>query len=109
MGLSERDLRVLDEMERDLGTSDPGMILRMSRRHAHLGRAALMVATLIVGVGALFAGAALAGSLLIVGVLVSVAGFVLMVGASWQLCFGRTRNGLVKRTAGGRSSRSTTN
>lgn len=109
MGLSERDLRVLDEMERDLDTSDPAMIRRMSRRHAHLGQAALTVATLIVGVGALFAGAVLAGSFLVLGVLVSVAGFALMVGASWQLCFGRTRNGLMKRTAGGRSSRSTTN
>lgn len=46
MGLSERDIRVLDEMERDLDRSDPGMVLRVWRRRAHLGRAVLTVVIL---------------------------------------------------------------
>jgi hypothetical protein len=104
MGLSERDRRILNEMERDLGTSNPGLFLRISRRHAHLGRTALTVALFLLGVGALVGGAVLAGGFLLAGVLVSVAGFALMLGTGWQLCDQGAWNSVGKRTPPSRRS-----
>jgi hypothetical protein len=105
----KRDLQVLDERERDLDRSDQGMILRMPRRRANLGRAALNVATLLFGVGVLGAAAVVAGGFLIVEALVSVAGFVVRLGAGWQWVCAGTGSALVSGTRGGRSSRERAN
>ena len=89
MALSEYEQRRLDEIERALHRDDPhfagainiGAILRHRR---------LVVAAVgVIGLLALGAGAVLAQGLPVVGVAVSVLGFVAMVAGAWLFLPGR--------------------
>lgn len=104
MGLSERDHRLLDEMERDLVISDGPSFLQFGRRPAHIGRAAASGAVFLLGVGALVGGVVVAGAMLVVGAIISVVGFVLMLGPVWRLCNSRSWDIWARPPRGGPSS-----
>ncbi len=108
MALSERDQEVLSQIERGLDEADPRWSSRMSPkppRPSHLYLAGTMF---LLGIAMLVAGAMLAQGLLFLGVLVSVGGFGLMFGATWELCFGRSGLAGVARSRRANESRSTT-
>src|SRR5450631_3034055 len=79
MALSEFEQRKLDEIERALHRDDPGFVSAINmgamRRHGRFVAAVVFV----VGLLALVAGVVLAQGLPLVGVAVSVLGFVVMV------------------------------
>jgi Protein of unknown function (DUF3040) len=100
MALSEYEQRRLDEIERALHSDDPGFAGSINigaiRRHRRLVAAMVFVVGLLVLVG----GAVLAQDLLLIGVAVSVLGFVVMV-AGAGLFVGHRGPG---RTAGDRGA-----
>ena len=89
MALSEYEQRRLDDIERALHREDPhfaGAInIGAMRRHRRFVAAAVVV----VGLLALVGGAVLAQRLPVVGVPVSVLGFVAMVAGAWLVLSGR--------------------
>jgi hypothetical protein len=91
MALSEYEQRKLDEIERALRRADPGFAGTLNfaslRRHRRVVAAVIFATGLLVLVG----GAVLAQGPPMVGVAVSVLGFVTMVAAAGPLLPGRPR------------------
>ena len=89
MELSEYEQRKLDEIERALHRDDPGFAgsinIGAMRRHRRLVAAAVV----LIGVLLLVVGAILAQGLPLVGVAVSVLGFVVMVAGAGLFLRGR--------------------
>ena len=92
MALSEYERRKLDEIERALRRADPGFAGALNfaalRRHRRVVAAVVFAIGLLVLVG----GAVLAQGPPLVGVAVSVLGFVAMVAAAGPLLPGRPRS-----------------
>ena len=90
MELSEYEQRRLDEIERALHRDDPGFAGSINigtiRRHRRL----VCAAVFLTGVLVLVVGAVLAQGLPLVGVAVSVLGFVVMVAGAGLLLRGRS-------------------
>jgi len=93
MALSEFEQRKLDEIERALHRDDPGFVSAINmgamRRHGRFVAAVVFV----VGLLALVAGVVLAQGLPLVGVAVSVLGFVVMVAGAGLVVSGRPGTG----------------
>lgn len=92
MALSEYEQRKLDEMERSLHSDDPALSTILDsgviRRHRRVGAVLIFVGGLV----ALVAGAVAAQGLPIIGVVVSVLGFVAMFGGAGLFVAGRRRS-----------------
>lgn len=88
--LSEREQRALTELECDLRSSDPRWTASMTRRSRSAIRLGLAIGLLVAGLLVLLGGEIVAWSTLLPGVLIGVAGFVLMLGAAWEVSFGRS-------------------
>ena len=71
MALSDRELRLLAEMEQALSADDPGLVSTLTGARRRGPGAAIGVAALVVGIATLFAG------LIAQATLVGVAGFVI--------------------------------
>ncbi|MEY4036813.1 MAG: hypothetical protein RL201_194 [Actinomycetota bacterium] len=71
MALSDRELRLLAEMEQALSADDPGLVSTLTGARRRGPGAAIGVATLIIGIATLF------GGLIAQATLVGVAGFVI--------------------------------
>lgn len=71
MALSDRELRLLAEMEQALSADDPGLVSTLSGARRRGPRAAIGVAALVIGIATLF------GGLIAQATLVGVAGFVI--------------------------------
>ena len=93
MALSEFEQRKLDEIERALHRDDPGFVsaIKMGAMQRH-GRFVAAV-VFVVGLLALVAGVVLAQGLPLVGVAVSVLGFVVMVAGAGLFVSGRPGTG----------------
>ena len=106
MELSEYEQRKLDEIERSLHGDDPTLAtildIGVVRRH----RRVVAVVTFTGGLVALVAGAVTAQNLPVIGVVVSVLGFVAMFGGAGSFVAGRRRSRQVAAGTGhGRASR----
>ena len=71
MALSDRELRLLAEMEQALSADDPGLVSTLTGARRRGPGAAIGVAALVIGIATLFAG------LIAQATLVGVAGFVI--------------------------------
>ena len=91
MALSDDEQRTLDEMERMLGGDDPGFAARISLKHARRRRWLVSAALFIVGIGVLLAGLVTTAERAPVGVLISVAGLLIMIAAAVAVLFRRRR------------------
>ncbi len=92
MSLSERDRKLLNEIECGIRVADPTWHNRMDRVARRRTRPLVSAAILLLGLTALIGGDILGQANLLVGVLVSVGGFGAMVGAMWELSFCRPRS-----------------
>jgi hypothetical protein len=91
MALSEYEQRKLDEIERSLHSDDPALATILNSGLVRRHRRTVAAVTFVVGLVALLGGAVTALSLPLLGVVISVAGFVAMgVGAGLFLS-GRPR------------------
>ena len=91
MALSDDEQRTLDEMERMLGGDDPGFAARISLKHARRRRWLVSAALFVVGIGVLLAGLVTTAERAPVGVLISVAGLLIMIAAAVAVLFRRRR------------------
>ena len=105
MALSEYEQRTLDEIERALNSDDPGFACSINiaaiRRHRRLVAGMVFDVGLLVLVG----GAVLAQDLPLIGVAVSVLGFVMMVVGAGQFS---DRHGHGRTAGGGGANPGTT-
>jgi hypothetical protein len=103
MALSEYEQRKLDDIERSLHSDDPGLGAALGIGTVRGHRPG--VAVLIFGIGfvALIVGAITAQSLSVLGVVVSVLGFLMMVGGAGLFASGRPRPTRHARVGGGAS------
>ncbi|SDP45874.1 Protein of unknown function [Nakamurella panacisegetis] len=103
--LSDRERSALTQLEHDLRESDPRWAASMARRRRSAVRLGLAAVLLVVGLAGLVGGDILAGRMAIPGTALAVAGFVLMVGATWMLGFGSSSLPAVLRSLrrGGRT------
>jgi hypothetical protein len=82
MALSDDEQRTVDEMERMLAGDDPGFAARISLKHARRRRWIVSAALFVVGIGVLLAGLVTTAERAPVGVLISVAGLLIMIAAA---------------------------
>ena len=93
MALSDDEQRTLDEMERMLAGDDPGFAARISLKHARRRRWFVGAVLFVVGIGVLLAGLVTTAGSAPVGVLISVAGLLIMIAAAVAVLFRRRRHG----------------
>ena len=106
MALSEYEQRKLDEIERSLHSDDPALSTILDSGVIRRRRRVVAVLIFVGGLVALVAGAVAAQSLPIIGVVVSVLGFVAMFGGAGSFVAGRRRSRQVAAGTGhGRASR----
>ena len=82
MPLSEDDQRRLDEIERALQRDDPKFAAGQSLERLRWRRMVAAGAVVLIGMVLLVVGLAVTQAALVVGVIISVAGFVTMVGGA---------------------------
>ena len=92
MALSDDEQRMLDEMECMLAGDDPGFAARISLNHARRRRWIVSAALFVVGLGVLLAGLATPAESAPVGVLIGVAGLLIMIAAAVAVLFRRRRH-----------------
>ncbi len=88
MALSEHEQRMLDAIEQALFEDDPKFASNVDPARIRRRRPILSVGLFVVGLVALVVGVIAAQSLLAVGVVVSVVGFVIMVGGVGLFVYG---------------------
>lgn len=83
MALSERELRLLAEMEQALSADDPALVSTLSGTSRHRGPgAAIGAATLIIGIATLFTGLISAQTIVgVVGFILALIGVILLINA----------------------------
>ncbi len=86
--LSNDEQRQLDEIERALRDDDPNFASAVDFGHARRRRVMAPAATILFGLVLLVVGAIAAESFLVVGVILSVTGFLVTVGGFWWLVRG---------------------
>jgi hypothetical protein len=82
MPLSEDDQRRLDEIERALQRDDPTFATKQSIERIWLRRTVAAAGAVLIGMVLLVVGLMTTQAVLVVGVIVSVSGFLIMVGAA---------------------------
>lgn len=88
MALSEHEQRMLDAIEQALFEDDPKFASNVDPARIRRRRPIVSVILFVLGMVALVVGVIVAQSLLAVGVVVSVVGFVLMVGGVGLFVYG---------------------
>jgi len=86
--LSNDEQRQLDEIERALREDDPDFASAVDFGHARRRRVMAPGAIILLGLILLVVGAIAAESFLLVGVILSVGGFLVAVGGFWWLMHG---------------------
>ncbi len=81
MGLSESEQRKLDEIERALERDDPGFAVSISIHHRRRRRRIVLASAFLVGTVVLLIGLVETSQSSIVGVCISVVGFLTMLAA----------------------------
>ena len=90
MALSEYEQRKLDEIERSLHGDDPALATMLDRGTVRRRRRSVSVLVLVAGLVGLMGGVVTALSLPLLGVGISVVGFVAMGVGTWLLVAGRS-------------------
>ncbi len=89
MPLSEHEQRMLDEIERALYQEDPKFATSVNVRRMRRRRPILATLSFVVGLVLLVVGVIATELLLVLGVVVSVIGFLLMVASAGLFMFGQ--------------------
>ena len=91
MALSKQEQRTLDEIERALRVEDPGFVNAINLDHLRRHRLRAGGSTVLLGMILLVVGEIASQAQLVLGVIVSIAGFVLMLAAiTWAMRWNRT-------------------
>jgi hypothetical protein len=86
MALSKDEQRTLDEIEHGLRTEDPRFVDTVNFDHIRRHRAVVTGSVFLVGIALLILGEIVSQSVMAIGVIVSITGFVLMFAAfAWDL------------------------
>ena len=85
MALSEGEQRKLDEMEQALQWDDPRFVARVSIEHVRRRRRVAGTAGFLLGIVVLVAGLVTTAETLVVGVVISIAGLLIMIAAAVSL------------------------
>jgi hypothetical protein len=93
MALSEYEQRKLDEIERSLHSDDPALATILGSGVVRRRRRSIAVAVFVGGLIGLMGGVVAALSLPLLGVVISVVGFVAMGIGCWLLVSGRSGPG----------------
>jgi hypothetical protein len=93
MALSEYEQRKLDEIERSLHSDDPALATILDSGVVRRHRRSVAVVVLMGGLVGLMGGVVTALSLPLLGVVISVVGFVGMGAGAWLLVSGRSGPG----------------
>ena len=93
MALSEYEQRKLDEIERSLHGDDPALARILDSGKVRRRRRSVAVVVFVAGLVGLIGGVVAALSLPLLGVVISVVGFVAMGAGTWLLVSGRSGPG----------------
>jgi hypothetical protein len=93
MGLSDREQRKLDEIERELEREDPRFAASISIRRVRLRRRIFVAVLFLLGMLVLLIGLVETSQSVIVGVVISVVGLLIMLGGVATVFFRRSRRG----------------
>ena len=106
MPLSEHEQRMLEAIEKGLYEDDPKFATSVDPARLRRRRPILSVCLFVLGLVALVFGVIVSQSLMAVGVVVSVVGFVIMVGAVGLFLYGQPggRGGVSGSRRGGRTA-----
>ena len=104
MALSEYEQRKLDEIERSLHSDDPSLATILGNGVVRRHRRGVAAVTFAGGLVALLGGAVTALSVPLLGVVISVVGFVAMGVGAWLLISGQHRTRHPAKTARGPGS-----
>ena len=95
MALSDRELRLLAEMEQALSADDPALVSTLSGKGRRGPRAAIGVAAVIVGMATLFGGLIAQATLVgVVGFVIALVGVIILINAISALAKGDRPSGL---------------
>jgi hypothetical protein len=92
MALSDEEQQALDEIERSFQRDDPTFAANVSFRHVRRHRTVLRVGVFLLGSVVLIAGLVGTATSILTGVLVSIAGILMMTAAAVTLRFRRARH-----------------
>jgi hypothetical protein len=104
MPLSEHEQRMLDAIEKALYEDDPKFATSVDSARIRRRRPIVSICLFVVGLVALVVGVIASQSLLAVGVIVSVLGFVIMVTGVGLFLYGQPGGGKAGSTAGSTKS-----